>query len=76
MCDQKINSRATKSIRRDHCLGEPVFNDGNYVALLDGNVVAKSDNPDDAIAALRAIESNPQRGMVIDVCQQSFDVVR
>jgi hypothetical protein len=52
------------------------FREGQCVALLDGNIVAVADNPDDAIAALRALDPNPKRGMVVQIATPTVDVIR
>jgi hypothetical protein len=49
---------------------------GDFVALLDGEVVAVEKNADDAIAALRARDPDPKRGMVVEVAPASADVIR
>jgi hypothetical protein len=55
--------------------GRPV-RDGDLVALLDGRVVAVADTADAAIAALRALDPDPRRGMVIEVAPPTIDVIR
>jgi hypothetical protein len=44
--------------------------------MLDGNIVAVANNPDAAISALRAVEPDPRRGMVIEVGHPVVDVIR
>ncbi len=46
------------------------------MAVLDGDVIAVSDNPDDAIATLRALDPDPQRGMVVPVSSPTIDIIR
>jgi hypothetical protein len=65
-----------EALRREHRWNGQTFNDGDYVALLDGNIVAVANNPDDAISALRAAEPDPQRGMVIEVSSPKVDIIR
>ncbi len=55
--------------------GEP-FRIGECVALLDGKVVAVAKSLDDALCALRALEPNPLRGMVVEVGRPVIDVIR
>ena len=56
--------------------GDYVALEGDYVALLDGNIVAVADNPDDAITTLRARDANPQHGMVVPITHPTVDVIR
>ena len=76
MSEKERNLRVAEALRQEHCWSGQTFNDGDYVALLDGNIVAVADNPDDAIAALRAAEPDPRRGMVIEVSPPKMDVIR
>ena len=76
MSENERNLRVAETLRREHRWGGRTFREGDYVALLDGNIVAVADNPDDAIAALRAAEPDPRRGMVIEVSPPKVDVVR
>jgi hypothetical protein len=76
MSDKERNLRVAEAIRREHRWSGQTFNDGDYVALLDGKIVAVANNPDDAISALRAVEPDPQRGMVIEVAPPKVDVIR
>ena len=39
-------------------------------------LVAVANNPKDAISALRALEPNPKRGMVIEAARPVVDVIR
>jgi hypothetical protein len=52
------------------------FQQGEYVALLNGEIVAVAKNPDGAISALRALDPDPKRGMVIEVAHPAVDVIR
>lgn len=76
MSERERNLRVAEVLRREHRWSGQTFKDGDYVALLDGNVVAVANNPDDAIAVLRAAEPDPQRGMVIEVAPPKVDVIR
>jgi len=76
LSEKERNLRVTETLRREHRWGGRTFNDGDYVALLDGNIVAVADNPDDAISAFRTAEPDPRRGMVIEVSPSKVDVIR
>ena len=76
MSEKELNLRVAETLWKEHEWSGRTFNDGEYVALLDGNIVAVADNPDDAISALRAVEPDPQRGMVVDVSPPEVDVIR
>jgi hypothetical protein len=52
--EKERNLRVAEALRREHRWNGQTLNDGDLVALLDGNIVAVADNPDDAISALRA----------------------
>jgi hypothetical protein len=44
--------------------------------LLDGKFVAVAGNTDEAISALRALDPDPKRGIVVQVTHPVVDVVR
>ena len=52
------------------------FNLGEFVALLDAEVVAVAASPDEAILSLRSIDPEPSRGMVFEVARPSLTVIR
>ena len=74
--EQERNLRIAEAVRRDFQWESRTFREGQCVALLDGNIVAVADNPDDAIAALRALDPNPKHGMVVPVIHPTIDVIR
>lgn len=76
MTEADLNRRIAQTVQRDFALDGRSFQTGDYLALLDGTVVAVADNPDDAIAALRALDPDPRRGMVVEVAPPAVDVVR
>jgi hypothetical protein len=76
LSEKELNLRVAETLWKEHQWSGQTFNDGDYVALLDGNIVAVADNPDDAISALRAVEPDPNRGMVVDVSPPEVDVIR
>lgn len=76
MSEKERNRRVAEALCRDFEWNGRRFKAGDHVALLDGKIVAVADNPDDAISALRAIDPDPQRGMVVEVNPPAVDVIR
>ena len=76
MSERERNLRVAESICGEFHWNGCAFQEGDCVALLDGKVVAISKSVDDAISALRALEPNPKRGMVLEVMPPSVDVIR
>jgi hypothetical protein len=76
MNEKERNLRIAESIYAEFAWNGQKFREGEYVALLDGKIVAVADNPDDAIATLRTLEPDPIRGMVVEVTHPIIDVVR
>jgi len=76
MNEKEGNLRVAESILAEFAWNGRTFREGQCVALLDGKIVAVADNPDGAISALRAIDPDPQRGMVIEVTHPVVDVIR
>ncbi len=76
MNEMESNRRVAESIYADFAWNGQAFHEGDCVALLDGKIVAVAHNPDDAISALRRMDPDPRRGMVIEVTRQTIDVIR
>jgi hypothetical protein len=76
MTEKEHNLRVAESISSDFKWNGQTFHDGDCVALLDGKIVAVADNPDQAISALRSIDPDPNRGMVVEVTHPIVDVIR
>lgn len=76
MSETDLNRRIAQTVQRDLALNGHSFHTGDFLALLDGNVVAVANTADDAIAALRVIDPDPRRGMVIEVSPPEVDVIR
>ena len=74
--EKERNLRIAEAMCREFHWQGRTFEEGECVALLDGNIVAVADNPDDAIAALRALDSNPQHGMVVQITPPTVDEIR
>lgn len=76
MSEKERNLRIAETISAQFAWNGQTFQEGDYVALLDGRIVAVAKDPDSAIAALRALDPDPKRGMVIEVTHPAIDVVR
>lgn len=76
MNDQEQNRRIAESICEQFSWNGQTFCEGEFVAILDGKIVGVSDNPDDAIKALRALDPDPKHGMVVEVAHPTIDVIR
>ena len=76
MNERDRNLRIAQTVHRDRAWNERTFPIGDFVALLDGEIVAVEKNADAAIAALRARDSDPERGMVVEVAPSTADVIR
>jgi len=76
MNERELNLRIAETVCKESRWQGQEFHLGDCVALLDGNIVAVTGNPEDAISSLRAIEPNPRRGMVVEVAQPAIDVIR
>ena len=76
MHEQEHNRRIAEAICAKFSWNGQSYREGDYVALLDGKIVAVTNKPDDAISALRALDPDPKRGMVIEVCHPVVDVIR
>jgi hypothetical protein len=76
MEEMDINQQAAEQIRRTGRWNETAFHLGEAVALLDGKVVAVAKNLGDALRALRALDPNPRRGMLLEVRPPVVDVIR
>jgi len=76
MSERASNLRIAESLCTEFQWDGQTFREGDCVALLDGKVVAVADNADDAVSALRAIDPDPRRGMVVEVAHSVVDVIR
>ncbi len=76
MSDLHANQAVADHICRHFEWQGSTFQPGQCVALLKGEVVAVAESLDDALAALRAIEPDPAKGMVLEVAVPVTDVVR
>jgi hypothetical protein len=62
MTEKEHNLLIADSISAEFAWNGQAFQDGDFVALLDGKIIAVAGNPDAAISALRAIDPDPNRG--------------
>lgn len=76
MTEHEQNRRVAETLCRQFQWEGRTFREGDCVAILDGEIVGVADNPDDAIKALRAIDPDPKRGMVVEVTHPAVDVIR
>ena len=76
MTEKEKNQRIAQTLCSDFQWNGQKFQEGDCVALLDGRIIAVADNPDDAISALREIDPDPKRGMVVEVTRSTTDVIR
>lgn len=76
MNERERNQQIADSICRDCKWQGREFQAGECVALLDGAVVAVVSDLDQALEALRTIDPDPQRGMLVEVREPVVDVIR
>lgn len=76
MNERVRNQQIADSICRDFNWQGREFKAGECVALLDGAVVAVAPDLDLALEALRKIEPDPRRGMLLEVREPVVDVIR
>ena len=76
MSEHDQNRRIAEQMCQDFTWNGQPLQEGDCVAILDGNVVAVAHRPDEAIATLRKLEPNPRRGMVIQVSHPTRDIIR
>ncbi len=76
MNELELNQHVAEQICHAERLNGRHFRPGQCVALLDGKVVAIAPDLDSAVNGLRALDANPNRGMVFEVRPQIVDVIR
>jgi len=67
MTEREINQKIAEEICNNYRLNGQVFKVGECVALLDGKVVAVEKDLASAFEALRAVDQDPNRGMLFEV---------
>ena len=70
------NLRIAQAVHGDFAWNGQEFHEGDFVALLDGQIVTVEKNADDAIVALRALDPDPKHGLVVQVAPPAVDVIR
>jgi hypothetical protein len=76
MSELEINQQVAEQICNAGRVNGKQFRTGECVALLDGKVVAVAKDLGTALNALRALDANPQRGMLFEVGPTVTDVIR
>jgi len=76
MTEYERNAEVARSIRRDFCWNGRSFNRGEFVGLLDGEVVVVAPTLADALEELESIDPSPDRGMLVKVAPPVVDVIR
>jgi hypothetical protein len=72
MTELETNQQTADQICKASRLNGREFRSGEYVALLDGKVVAVANDLGDALRALRALDPNPQHGRPLIDCLPVF----
>ena len=75
MSERDINQQAAEQIYASGLNGKK-YKIGEWLALLDGKVVVVASDLDDAVRALRALDANPRRGMILEYGITGTDVIR
>jgi hypothetical protein len=75
MTEKEINERVADQIIHAGRLNGKQYRQGDWMALLDGNVVAVADNLEGALKALRSADPDPQRGMIFELGPAVIDVI-
>jgi hypothetical protein len=76
MNEREINQRVVDQICNADRVNGKQYPPGEYLALLDGRVVAEARDLEGALRALRALDADPTRGMVFEVGPSVTDVIR
>jgi hypothetical protein len=76
MNEQEKNQRVAERIMSAGASNGKPYRAGEWLALLDGKVVAVAGDLDGALRALRGLDPDPGRGMVLEVGPPVVDVIR
>jgi len=76
--EKERNLRVAETLWKEHQWSGQTFNDGDYVALLDGNIVAVADNPDEAYLCVTrcGARSKPRNGRRCQPARSGRDPLR
>jgi hypothetical protein len=76
MSEAELNQQVADRIHNAAYLNGKQYQPGDYLALLDGQVVVVASNLEDALRALRALDPDPSRGMIVEAGPPITDVIR
>jgi hypothetical protein len=76
MNETEINQQIVEQIGSAGRWNGTEFHPGEWVALLEGRVVAVAKDLATALRALRALDADPLRGMIFEVGPPVTDVIR
>ena len=76
MSEFEINQQVVDQIRKAGGSNGKQFHSGEFVALLDGRVVAVAKDLASTLSTLRTVDPNPKRGMIFEVGEPVLDVIR
>ncbi len=76
MSEREINQRLAEQIRRAEQINGARYQPGDWLALLDGRIVAVAKDVGGALRDLRAIDPDPNRGMIVEASSSLADVIR
>ena len=76
MSERETNEQFAEQIQRAGQWNGKPHRPGEWIALLNGQVIAVADDLDGALLALRRLDPDPQRGMIVEVGPPAIDVVR
>jgi hypothetical protein len=76
MSEREINQKVAEEICNTYRLNGQEFHEGECVGLLDGKVVVIAKDLKTVVDAVRALDSNPNRGMGFEVGPLVPDCIR
>jgi len=76
MTGSEQDQRIAERLCRDFAWNGRTYREGEYVAVLNGSIVAVSDCAPGAIKALRELDPDPRHGVVVEIGQAEVDVIR
>ena len=76
MNEREINQKVAEEIHNTYRLNGRNFQLGEWVGLLDGKVVTVAKELGAALQALRKLDPDPHRGMILEVGPSPVDVIR
>lgn len=76
MSEAELNQQVANQICSENQLNGKPYQWGDYLALLDGKVVVVAKDLGSALQALRALDADPRRGMIVEAMSPVADVIR